>query len=136
MDFFYESSFIDYSNELKLELLSDNSKSEYRPHEQLSSLTFDTIDSVSIEELENESDPIHQCGVPLWYQYPELPKCPKTGELMKFVCSISSTRRINIIKKGIFGDKITEKFLMFGDMGTLYVFFHPISKIAYLTIQF
>jgi hypothetical protein len=91
---------------------------------------------VAIEEVVNGSDPIHQCGVPLWHQYPELPKCPKTGELMKFVCSVSSTRRINIMKKGIIGSRKTEGFLMFGDMGTLYIFFHPKSKIAYLTIQY
>lgn len=136
LDFYYEPTFIDYTNELKPELLSDGSKSEFRPLEQFSSLTFEATDSVSIEEVENESDPIHQCGVPLWYQYPEHPKCPKTGELMKFVCSISSTRRINVMKKGIFGNKKTDKNLMFGDMGTLYVFFHPTSKIAYLTTQF
>jgi hypothetical protein len=136
LDFYFEPTFIDYTNELKPVLLSEGSKSEFRPTEQLSTLTFEATDSVSIEEVENESDPIHQCGVPLWYQYPELPKCPKTGELMKFVCSISSTKRINVMKRGIFGNKKTDEFLMFGDMGTLYVFFHPTSKIVYLSTQF
>lgn len=134
--FYSDPTFIDYTDELKPELLNEGNKSEYRPEKHLSSLKFDATEDVTIAEVENESNPIHQCGVPLWHQYPELPKCPKTGELMKFVCSIASTRRINIMKKGIFGSKKTDEFLMFGDMGTLYVFFHPTSKIAYLTTQF
>ncbi len=136
LDFYFEPTFIDYTNELKPELLTDNNKVEYRPEKQLSSLALKVTDDVTINEVENESAPMHQCGVPLWYQYPELPKCPRTGELMKFVCSISSTNQINVMKKAIFGYKKTEEFLMFGDMGTLYVFFHPTSKIAYITTQF
>ncbi|REG81366.1 hypothetical protein [Algoriphagus antarcticus] len=136
LDFYHDPTFIDYADELKPELFNETNKSEYSPEKELSSIAFDATEEVTIKELENESDPIHLCGVPLWYQYPELPKCPKTGELMKFVCSISSTTRINIMKKGFLGSRKTKEFLMFGDMGTLYVFFHPKSKIAYLTIQF
>ena len=135
LDFYFEPTFVDYTNELNPELLSDGGKLEFRPKEQLSSLTFEATSNVTTEEVENEYDPIHQCGVPLWYQYPELPKCPKTGELMKFVCSISSTKRISVLKKGMLGMKKTDDILQFGDMGNLYVFFNPNSKIAYMTTQ-
>jgi len=76
------------------------------------------------------------CGVPMWYQAPDIPICPKTGEVMQFVCTINSDSSIDLKdKSGIenlpFGD-----YLIFGDYGNLFVFFHPDSKVMYLNIQF
>ncbi|ERM81035.1 hypothetical protein P872_11665 [Rhodonellum psychrophilum GCM71 = DSM 17998] len=136
LDFYSESVYIDYALEDRPEIVKEGIKVEFEPKIFLSQLKYEVSENVKIEELENELNPIHQCGVPLWYQYPELPRCPKTGDLMKFVCSISSDRNIQILKKGIWGLKKTDEFLKFGDMGTLYVFFNPKSRIAFKTIQF
>lgn len=136
LDFYYQGAFIDYSDSLRPELITEEYKFEYKPKEFLSAMKLETTTQVTVDKKESEKTSVHQCGVPLWYQYPELPKCPKTGELMRFLCSISSTKEIHQTKKSFFGRKRINEHLMFGDMGTLYVFYHPISKVAYLTIQF
>lgn len=136
LDFYSESVYIDYSNEDRPMIINEGNKNEFELKTFLSQLKYEATENVKVEELENDSKPLHQCGVPLWYQYPELPKCPKTGDLMKFVCSISSDKNIQILEKGFWGLKKTKEFLKFGDMGTLYVFYNPKSKIAYKTIQF
>jgi len=88
------------------------------------------------QNYEDNQDSNLICGVPLWYQAPEIPTCPKTGKLMRFVCTINSDSSIDLknsngIENLPFGD-----YLVFGDHGNLYVFYHPDSKILYLNIQF
>lgn len=39
------------------------------------------------------------CGVPLWYQMPEVPCCPKTGDVMRFVCTINSDDSIKVVNQ-------------------------------------
>ena len=84
-----------------------------------------------------KDDTLILCGVPLWLQGPFLPKCPETGQFMRFVCQIQSTARVRVPR-----DKQGKNLpfgsdsLNFGDGGNLYVFYHPRSKIMYVTIQF
>jgi hypothetical protein len=136
LNFYYEMTFIDYSDEDNLKVLSNSGLKKYRPKLYLDELKYSATTSVSMEELENEQEPVHQCGVPLWYQYPQYPLCPVSGELMKFVCSISSTRETRLKKKGIFTDKQLDDCLSFGDFGNLFVFFTERTKIACYFIQF
>lgn len=136
LDFYSESVYIDYSNEDRPMIINEGNKEEFKPKIFLDKMKYESTKNLNNEDLENYPNGMHQCGVPLWYQYPELPKCPKTGDLMKFVCSISSDKNIQILEKRFWGLKKTEEFLKFGDMGTLYVFYNPKSKIAYKTTQF
>lgn len=133
---YYEPVYIDYSNENQPRLISSNPTHEFSINSYLSTQKLTATAQIDIEEIGNNSANNHQCGVPLWYQYPVMPKCPETGELMSFVCSINSTRKVHLMKRGLFGNKKTGRHLIFGDMGTLYIFYHPKSKIAFQTVQF
>ena len=37
-----------------------------------------------------ETANVGSTGAPHWVQYPDIPKCPKSGKLMKFVCQLTS----------------------------------------------
>ncbi len=92
--------------------------------------------SVSHEIDVELSDKVLLCGVPLWYQAPEIPTCPNTGEVMNFVCTVNSDNSIGLKdSKGIENLPFSD-YLIFGDYGCLYVFYHPVSKVLYLNIQF
>lgn len=71
--------------------------------------------------------------IPHWNQLPAIPTCPKTGELMQFVCEIKSDDAIKI--KDFPTELKIDNYLIFGDYGNLYVFFHPESKIAHYYMQ-
>ena len=73
------------------------------------------------------------CGIPLWYQEPEIPRCPKTGEVMRFVCTINSDESIDASTKE--NIEIPDDHLNFGDNGHLFVFYHPESKVLHLNVQ-
>jgi hypothetical protein len=76
--------------------------------------------AVTENELDLESNATLLCGVPMWLQAPEIPICPKSSEIMRFVCMFNSS----------------ENGFSFGDFGHLYLFYEPRSKIAHLNIQF
>lgn len=97
---------------------------------------YTTID-IKNTDLFIDNDELLICGVPLWYQNPEIPICPKTNEVMKFVCTINSDSEIKLIQnnnsekvKLVFGD-----YLCFGDYGHLFVFYNPNSKVLHLNAQ-
>lgn len=76
-------------------------------------------------------------GVPLWYQQPVIPTCPRSEWVMRFVCAIPSMRDVTIMQ-GHEGENLpfADEHLCFADEGTLYVFYQPASKIMHLQIQF
>jgi hypothetical protein len=82
---------------------------------------------------------IGHTGVPNWIQYPEIPNCPKTGKIMKFVCQITSDNGIEVESSNISpdGDLPVENFetMNFWGDGDLYIFFEPESKVICLFIQ-
>ncbi|MDD5127631.1 MAG: hypothetical protein PHR43_06030 [Dehalococcoidales bacterium] len=86
------------------------------------------------EKFENSSQLL--CGVPLWLQAPEIPRNPLTGKAMKFVCTIASDSEIKVANYESNRDYIRDNYLIFADMGNLYVFFDPETKIAHVQIQF
>lgn len=97
---------------------------------------YKTVDNVNLKELEENDKDYLLCGVPLWYQYPEIPTCTKSGKVMQFVATINSDIDIviqndNDIENLPFADR-----LIFGDEGHLYVFYEPESKVLYLNVQF
>lgn len=97
---------------------------------------YSVAKQISSETYESNSDVI-LCGVPLWLQAPEIPRCPKTHEDMRFVCLIQSSRKLRIdrthLPKGL---ALPDTFLCFGDMGNLYVFYQPKSRVMHLRVQF
>ena len=78
-------------------------------------------------------------GVPAWIQHPELPKCPKSGRFMKFVCKIDSREEIKVRDTNLkptfdfWGEY--SNYLRFWGSGSLYVFIEPESKIVGYLIQ-
>jgi hypothetical protein len=75
-------------------------------------------------------------GVPLWQQAPQIPVCPRSELVMRFVCAIPSIRDVTIMR-GHEGENLpfADEHLCFADEGTLYVFYQPASKIMHLQIQ-
>lgn len=96
--------------------------------------------STYIESNKNKFEGISElnplCGVPLWIQAPDIPICPKTGKVMRFVCQINSNPNINLIDNSDIENLPFADYLNFADDGILYIFFEPESRIMYLNIQF
>ncbi len=78
-------------------------------------------------------------GVPNWLQYPNIPRCPKTGKTMKFLCQLNSYGGIMVKETNINPNKKNMKAyfkkLNFAIDGDLYVFVEPSSKMACYIIQ-
>lgn len=135
---YVEGLFLDYTNPNEPNVLNPEVfKGELYVDKDLGKLdnvhltkTFFVTNSSPKPQGDNES---YLCGVPIWLQEPIYPKCPKTGELMKFLCTISSDKEIPLLGN----KKVVEEFcnLIFGDYGYLYVFYHSDSKIMYLEWQ-
>lgn len=136
--------FIDYSDFKKPEILNpetfeDSYSIESKKH--LGNLIFQeqkyfVLDQIEYEEYEKNAGNYNLCGIPIWLQTPEIPICPKTGEVMKFVCMINSDKDILIDKRIGFENLEISEYLSFGDDGNLYVFYNPNSKVMHLNVQF
>lgn len=75
------------------------------------------------------------CGIPLWLQSADVPVCPRTGETMRFVCGIGSDKIPAMPGREATSLGVTATHMSFGDGGTLYVFYHPGSKVMFLQAQ-
>lgn len=97
---------------------------------------YRTVNTVDLQDFETRDKDFLICGVPLWYQAPEIPRCPKSGEVMRFVMTINSD--IDIKRQDGTGiDNLPfDDYLVFGDEGNLYVFYEPTSKVLCLNGQF
>lgn len=135
--------FLDYSNPLEPKLIEpitfDNAWYEIGMEDldvQYTEIRYDVTEyfDMKIEE-ENKEDQLI-CGVPLWYQAPEIPVSPVTGKVMKFVCTINSDNQLKVTNYGDIPQGLISDYLIFADYGHLYVFFEPETKIAHLNIQF
>jgi len=79
----------------------------------------------------DELGEIGHSGIPLWVQYPEIPKCPKTNETMNFIVQLNSGPEITSSP-----ENFSEENLEFGGgNGNLYVFYSPKSNIACYLFQ-
>jgi hypothetical protein len=133
--------FLDYNDPCKPKILNPETFSVdwYDPDmEEIGNIEFVenkyTL-TKNIDEQKFYNDDLLICGVPLWYQAPEIPICPQTQEYMKFVCTINSDLSIKIINKENHGKIPFRDYLIFGDHGHLFVFFHPVSRILHLSAQ-
>jgi hypothetical protein len=71
-------------------------------------------------------------GVPLWFQFPHVPKCPVTNKPMRFICSIGSHTNSKVVK-GV--EHVRNNHLIFGDMSHLMLFYSTESKILFARIE-
>lgn len=92
-------------------------------------------------DIERNPEDYLLCGVPLWYQAPQIPICPITGKVMKFVATINSDPHIKISNE-VNLDRLEYKelpyisdYLNFGSHGNMFVFYEPSSKVLYLNCQ-
>ncbi len=97
---------------------------------------YKATENFAVKNVEANRDDYLLSGVPLWYQHPHIPTCPRTGKLMSFVTTINSNLYLGLqdsrgIEQLPFGHHLT-----FGDHGHLYVFYHPESKVLHLNVQF
>lgn len=105
--------FIDWTNEsspiiLNPEIMTNAWNSEGNDgtaQAAFSEIKYKSTAEVDVKLLKDEFGDTHICGVPLWYQAPDIPVCPKTGEVMRYVTTIRSNAKNQLIEgKSIFGD--------------------------------
>lgn len=134
--------YLDYSNPLKPRIISETFNSAwYEPDMgnvgiiEFSETKYETVEELDSANFE-DSDDVLLCGVPLWHQSPEVPLCPITHKVMKFVCTVNSDRNIEIMNKQMSkGLPFSDEYLCFGDYGHLYIFFEPESKVLHANWQ-
>jgi len=77
-------------------------------------------------------------GIPNWIQFSDIPRCPKSGKTMRFLCQLQSdivnTAETNVVNKDEWYKSYFEKMDFWGG-GDLYVFFEPETKTACYMIQ-
>jgi hypothetical protein len=142
--FDFESLWIDYSNENNPIILNpdeiDNSETVFE--EEIKPDSFISFEKTPFSATPKDQDNweyfdgIGTSGTPLWSQGFGVP-CEEF-EGFKFVCQIDSSH-INVDKTNIKGrdDHYQSYFktMDFSSSSHLYIFFNPLTKVAYLTIQ-
>ena len=138
----FHELFIDYSNPLEPKVIDIDKL-------KMTDCSYDEIKSDS--QIQYKKTPIiykpsndfgdgtGHTGVPNWLQYPDIPTCPKTKEMMIFVCQLGSdigvqTEQSNIKISDEYYTQYFKQMNFWGD-GELYVFLNPESQIACYIIQ-
>lgn len=126
----FEKIYIDYSIQSEIQILDideniDEIENLYDETEDKNEkITFQT-EKFNFKENYILGE-IGHSGIPLWIQYPEIPKCPKTGQTMKFLLQLNSGPKILESPQNF-----SEEIMQFsGGNGNLYIFYCPESKIA------
>jgi hypothetical protein len=126
--------YLDYNNPSQPQIIEpveffDESDEEYQvEYEQVN---FTTTSVLDVNKYKNEDALL--CGVPLWYQFPNVPKCPISNKPMRFICSIKSDSKIKVIDSGELPAR--DDFLILGDMSHLMLFYNPETKILFAKIE-
>ena len=136
--------FMDYSNPKKPEILNPDTFDDAWFEDSMKGIDkvcfneqrYSVTNRLDLQSYDKDQDNILLGGVPLWCHVPDIPICPKTGEIMRFVCSIKSDDTIRLKNCNDFKNLPFGKYLVFGDHGHLFVFYHPVSKVLYMNIQF
>ncbi len=131
--------FLDYTNPLRPVLLDRQQvESLTTAYEYLNSESEIVYQALRFDFKEkNKVSEIGQAGVPIWFQYPTIPTCPRSGKVMKFVCQLhggTPVEKTNVKLEDSFHEHFYDELNFFGG-GSLYVFFEPESKIACYLIQ-
>jgi hypothetical protein len=136
----FDEIFLDYSNPSNPTIINKSNieKMGTAYNEELnqnSYIVFEPRKFNFVEDVEYTLD--IQSGLPNWIQGMYIPKCPKTGRKMKFLCQIyhgTKTKETNIKARNKWFEHYFEKMNFWGD-GDLYIFFEPTSHIACYFIQ-
>lgn len=87
-----------------------------------------------VQLFDEEPPQLGHTGVPAWFQYPEIPTIPNTGNVLKFVCEIDPAHRLKTAFHNLETDDqvMLEYFdhLHFWQDGTLKVFLDPESALV------
>lgn len=134
--------FLDYSDPLKPIIISETFSDDWYDGNmddigviEFAETKYETTENINNDDFVN-SDELLLCGVPLWYQAPEIPVCPSTHKAMKFVCTINSDSDIEVINKDMSrGLPFSNEYFCFGDHEHLFIFFNPESKVLYANWQ-
>ena len=144
-----EFIFLDYSEPLSPELIGNYKNIDY-PFGKMDTAGIHKFNRTnlsikSIKDLNEDEDLDFEywyagiSGIPFWIQHPDIPKCPKTGNLMRFVCQLNTSELVKVSQSNLKSeeDYFTQynKSLRFWGSGSLYVFMEPISKVVGFIIQ-
>lgn len=139
-----DNFYMDYSNP-NMPNAFDIDALEQRDNSYEKDLKFDSEivfekTPIRLTKVNVESANVGSTGAPNWIQYPDIPKCPKSGKLMKFVCQLTSEYHdIPVIRTNVKAH--SESFQHYFDHlnfwidGDLFIFFEPESKVACYLIQ-
>jgi hypothetical protein len=131
--------FIDYKNPNIPKIINseflEHADTEHEDLEEDTEIIYNRMKFSFIEKKENFTTTV-LAGIPDWIQRREIPTCPKSGNIMQFVCQINggvTTKKTNFdIDEKEFGSFYED--LNFGDCD-LYVFFEPTTKVACYLLQ-
>lgn len=89
-EFLVGTLFIDYSNPHKPKYLNEEviQKANYPNPEKGFTIKYFKEEFLSVLESNVISDTIGNLGIPHWIQHPDIPRCPKSGRIMRFMLSI------------------------------------------------
>jgi len=137
------SVFLDYTNPNKPTIIEPtdtaSSTSAFDEIDENSKIIWEAV-RVSLEAKEeiDEFESIGICGQPEWLQDAEIPKCPKSGKTMKFLCQLGSFSEIKSTFSNVVPtDGMAQYFekLNFWCDGNLYIFIEPTTKTMCYTMQ-
>lgn len=127
--------FLDYADPMSPLVINRGDLEEAdTSHDELnkgSEIIFDSARFDFIEDI--EFGVAGHAGIPQWIQGSHIPRCPKSGARMKFVCQLRGgveVKRSNVDDP----DDYFKEMEFWGD-GDLFVFFEPTSKVACYFIQ-
>jgi hypothetical protein len=138
----FEKVFLDYSDPLApIVLNGDELADTDSSFDELSqdsviiyeSLAFDTQPAIGY------GDGIGHSGVPSWIQWPDIPRCPKTNKIMRFLCQFNMNVQVkasyhNVTPSEDYHLPYFEQMNFWSD-GDLFIFFEPDSKTCCYIIQ-
>lgn len=89
-EFLVGTLFIDYSNPHKPTYLNEEviQKINYPNPEKGFTIKYFKEEFLSVLEPNGDSNSIGNIGIPDWIQHPDIPRCPKSGRIMRFMLSI------------------------------------------------
>jgi hypothetical protein len=131
--------FMDYSNPLKPEIINiDDVNKEHSSYEQdlnkNSVIVFEAVKGDFIEDLsfyDASGNGTGWTGIPSFFQTPLIPKCPKSGKTMRFLCQLvggPKIARTNVKAMEEYYQQYYDKLNFWSD-GQLYVFIEPETKV-------
>jgi hypothetical protein len=127
--------FVDYSDPMKPKVINrkevEEADTSYDELSKNSEIVFERAKFSFVEDVTFAY--IGNAGIPNWIQASDIPRCPKSGQRMKFLCQLNGgvgVKRSNVDDPGGYFKEME----FWGD-GDLFVFFQPKSKVACYFIQ-